>query len=142
MKKIILILLTVVLVSYVWASDVEMVAGDPRVKSIRQSYFTGTGNIADSASITTQGTDIWEIISYSLHLSAAGGANSLTVTINNGLGAAYDVIILTQDMTSVTDLIQLYSLGEFVLQNTDTLDFAWTNASGRTYGLVIRYRMK
>lgn len=74
-----------------------------------------------------------------LHLSAAGGAGDLTITLNSALGAAYDVNIVTEDMTLVTDLIWNPNGDLFYLAPDDTLDIAWANANTRTYGLEILY---
>ena len=125
-----------------YAADSVLAVGDPKQKSIRQYYVTGAAAIAASLSIPTQGTEIFELISLELALSAAGAAANLTVTLNSGLGANYDTIYLTQDMTSVNDLVQLYEPGEVVFSNLDSIDVAWANGSTRTYGLVIKYRLK
>ena len=73
-----------------------------------------------------------------IHLSAAGGAGNLTATVDAAAGAAYDAVLLTQDMTAVTDLLWQPS---FILQfeATDEVDFAWANGSTRTYGMTIYY---
>jgi hypothetical protein len=60
----------------------------------------------------------------------------LTVTIDDGTAAAYDTLILTQDMTAVTDLFWAPER-PIKLQATDAVDIAWANASTRTYGLTV-----
>ncbi len=73
-----------------------------------------------------------------IHLSAAGGAGNLTVTVNAADGAAYDTVLLTQNMTAVTDY--LYK-PDYPLQfeSGDEVDIAWANGGTKTYGLVIIY---
>ena len=73
-----------------------------------------------------------------VHLSAAGGAGDLTATVDAGAGAAYDLQIIKQDMTAVTDLVWQPSL-PMQFEATDEIDFAWANAGGKTYGLTIIY---
>ena len=83
----------------------------------------------------------WQFEEIRIHLSAAGGADDLTMTINHGTAAAYDVVILTQDMTSVVDFVwapdepMKFAAG-------DELDIAWANAGGRTYGLEIVWQYR
>jgi len=124
------------------AADAELASGVPRQKSIRTFYVTGSSDISTSLAPVTQNTDIYELVSIGIHLSAAGGANDFTPTLDSALGAAYDLVILTQDMTSVTDLLVTYDAGEILLDTGTELDFAWTNGSSRTYGLEVKYRLK
>lgn len=100
--------------------------------------FTGTGNVTATVETVAPGS-AWQLHSIKVSLSAAGGANDLTATIDKGAGAAYDTVILTQDMTAVTDL---YYAPERPIEMlaADELDLAWTNASGRTYGIEVVWR--
>jgi hypothetical protein len=80
----------------------------------------------------------FQLESISIHLSAAGGAGNLTATINANAGAAYDTLIMSEDMTTVQDL---YFAPErpILFEKGDTLDIAWANAGGKTYGLEVKY---
>lgn len=96
---------------------------------------TGSAAIAMTVAPGVQ----WKLIAVRLHLSAAGGAGNLTATMDSGTGAAYDTVLITEDMTSVTDY-------QYTPQNPwrfedDELDFAWANANGRTYGLEVCYKL-
>lgn len=71
-----------------------------------------------------------------IHLSAAGAAGDLTVTLDNGTGAAYDAILLTQSMVSVVDYVWIPARSIY-LKATDHLDIVWANASNRTYGIEV-----
>lgn len=81
----------------------------------------------------------WQLESIRVHLSAAGGAGDLTATINSTSGAVYDVVVLTQDMTSVTDLIWSPERPMEFLPD-DELIIAWANAGTKTYGLEIIFK--
>ena len=71
-----------------------------------------------------------------IHLNGAGGAGDLTITLNALAGAAYDVVLLTQDMTLVTDIILLPAQPhDFVVG--DVVEIAWANGSTRTYGIDV-----
>jgi len=124
------------------SADAPLTVGGWEVQQIRHFYATGDGDISESMSVQHQGTQLFELISVEIHLSDVGGANSLTMTQNSGLGDAYDSVWINQDMTSVTDLVVLYEPGEAMFSKLDTLDFAWTNASARTYGLTVKYRLR
>lgn len=81
----------------------------------------------------------WQLEEIRVHLSAAGGAGDLTATINHGTAAAYDIVILTEDMTSVVDLVwQPTRPREFM--PGDELDIAWANAGTKTYGLEVVFK--
>jgi microcystin degradation protein MlrC len=97
---------------------------------------TATGNVAIAKTVTpSQAAALDSII---LHLSAAGGAGNLTVTLDAAAGAAYDTVLLTQDMTLVTDLLWQPDR-PIELDNGDSVVVAWANAAGRTYGLTVNH---
>jgi hypothetical protein len=78
----------------------------------------------------------FKVESIRVHLSAAGGAGNLTAKVDSATDAAYDLVILTQDMTAVVDLVWIPTRAvEFAAG--DELDIAWVNGSTRTYGLEI-----
>lgn len=81
----------------------------------------------------------WQLESIRVHLSAAGGAGDLTATIDHGQGAVYDIVLLTEDMTAVVDLVWTPERPMEFLAD-DELDIAWANASTRTYGLEIVFK--
>lgn len=73
-----------------------------------------------------------------IHLSEAGASGNFTATVDAAAGAAYDAVILTQDMTTITDLIwQSDRIMQF--EAGDEINFAWANAGTKTYGLTIIY---
>ena len=78
----------------------------------------------------------WQLESVKLHLSAAGGAGSFTITVDANAGATYDVVIFTQDMTTSTDVLWIPER-PVILRNGDKLIFAYTNANNRAYGLEV-----
>lgn len=80
----------------------------------------------------------WTLREIRVHLSAAGGAGDLTATIDSGTNAAYDIVVLTQDMTSVLDLVWQPD-APMIFDKDDELEIAWANSSTRTYGLEVIY---
>jgi hypothetical protein len=94
-----------------------------------------TGAIA----LTVNPERAWQLEEICVHLSAAGGAGNLTAILDANAGAAYDVVILTQDMTSITDLVYAPER-PLVFENGDKLVVAWANASNRTYGVEVKHK--
>lgn len=81
----------------------------------------------------------FELMELRAHLNAAGGAGDLTVTLDALAGAAYDAVLLKQDMTAVTDLVFIPAQPmQFV--KGDKLAVAWANAQNKTYGVMAYVR--
>lgn len=95
-----------------------------------------TGNTAINESIDP-GKQGW-LKEVRVHLSAAGGAGNLTVTLDSIAGSTYDTVLMSQDMTSVTDLVWQPDVPVH-FDNGDKLVIAWANGSGRTYGFELKY---
>ena len=81
-----------------------------------------------------------------IHLSAAGGAGNLTVTLDGGaVAAVYDTVLMTQDMTAITDLVWVparplrFTYTDGVPATSDHLDLVYANANNRTYGITVLY---
>jgi len=98
----------------------------------RHSKATGAAAIAFSVA-----PDIsFQLNEIRIHLDIAGGAGDLTITLNDLAGPAYDVVLLTQDMTLVTDIILQPAQPHHFVRG-DSIDIAWANGSTRTYGLDV-----
>lgn len=95
---------------------------------------TGTGVIATAVNPGSP----WQIEGIRLHLSAVGGVGNLTITVDHGTGAAYDAVLLTQDMTAVTDLVWSPERPMQFPAGTE-VDISYANANGRTFGLEVIY---
>ena len=97
---------------------------------------TGAAAIAETLTPTTP--IVLECVK--LHLAAAGGAaEDFTVTIDSATNAVYDVVLFSQDMTTVSDICWVPDR-PIPIVNCDELDFAYANSNGRTYGLEVLYR--
>ena len=80
----------------------------------------------------------FQLLEVRVHLNGAGGAGNFTAKVDAINGAAYDLNIITQDMTAVVDLIwQPDSPLHF--DSGDEIDFAWDNAGTKTYGLEVKF---
>lgn len=102
---------------------------------IKRHHATGAAAISETVSPASS----FQIECLKVHLSAAGGAGDLTITVDANAGAAYDVVILTQDMTAVTDLVWAPER-PWYFESGDKLVIAWANANTRTYGLELSWR--
>jgi hypothetical protein len=100
----------------------------------KNSYTTGAVAIAKELAPGVS----WTLREIRIHLSAAGTAGNLTVTLDSGAGAAYDLVILTQDMSLITNLLW-QPTQPIKFTASDSIYIAWPNASVRTYGLEVIY---
>jgi len=91
---------------------------------------------AAAVSVTLAPAIAWQLQEIRIHLSAAGGAGNLTITEAALAGAAYDTILVTQDMTAVTNLVYFPARPlQFVAG--DAIVIAWANTGSKTYGIEI-----
>jgi len=105
--------------------------GDP----IRRHQATGAAALSQTISPGCA----FQLEHVKVHLSAAGGAGDLTVSIDADQGAAYDIVLKTQDMTAVTDLVWSPER-PLTFENGDKIVVAWANAGTKTYGLEVGWR--
>lgn len=78
----------------------------------------------------------FELLGYEVKLSAAGGAGSLTVTLDADVGAAFDQEFDTNDMTALAKINQLWNPAKLCKAN-DKVDFAYANANTKTFGIKV-----
>ena len=81
----------------------------------------------------------WQLESIRIHLSAAGTAGSLTATLDHSAGSAYDAVVYTKDLTSITSHVWHCERPMEFDKDTE-LDLAWVNGSSRTYGLEVVWK--
>ena len=82
----------------------------------------------------------FQLLEVRIHLNEAGGAGNLTATVDNNAGAAYDLNLITQDMTTIVDFVWQPEY-PIHFDKSDEIDFAWANAGTKTYGLEIKYNL-
>lgn len=100
-----------------------------------REQFRATGTGAMSQTLTADENLV--ILSMALHLSAAGGASeNFVAKVDADAGAAYDVVLLSEDMNTVTDI---YDNEPRYIAAGDDIDFTYTNTNGRTWGLTVQY---
>ncbi len=101
-------------------------------------------NLAGSETIvaTLVPTEDFKLVEVRVHLSSASTQDSFIVTLDSGLGSAYDVVLQTQAMAGLTDYIWVLSEAERRLFNSDDkLVFAYANNDGDTVGLEVLYQV-
>ena len=99
---------------------------------------TGSGAIASTLAPATN----FVLVAIKLHLNGAADAEAFTATVDSTEGAAYDVIVYqvaAGTMQNKTDVTHSFD-PPMPFKNGDEIDFAYTNSSGRTYGLEVVYR--
>jgi len=84
---------------------------------------------------------VWELMDVRVTLNAAGTSDTFTATIDSKLGAGYDILLISQDFTTVTDYREIFEPDEARFQNGDEFDFQWTNTNTKTWGLEVYYKL-
>jgi len=106
-----------------------------------ETPYTGSGNVVVGTERIAPGA-AFRLTEIELHLSAAPttGAQNLVITKDDGVGVAYDLVILTIDLVAnaVTDLV---IKPDKTCKATDVITAAWTNTDGRTYGLIFKHQL-
>ena len=98
-----------------------------------EKNFKATGSGAMSETITIDKAT--KILSIHLHLSSVGAtAENLSIYIDSDSGTAYDNVLITQDMNTLTDF---FSNTEIHLFPGSDLDFTYTNTDASTWGLEV-----
>jgi len=124
MKKLIVAILILLLSSTAFAFDILI------------TRATGSAGLSTTLSPAIG----FELIDVRIHVGVAPTTSeNFTITLDSDTGTAYDTLIYSYDMKTVTDI--LWTPEETVKFDAgDSLDFAWTNTDTKTYGLEIRYR--
>lgn len=100
-----------------------------------EKNFKATGSGAMSETITIDKAT--KILSVSLHLSSVGATSeNFVIAVDSDEGTAYDTVLFTQDMDTVTDV---YSNTEYSLFPGSDLDFTYANTDASTWGLEVVY---
>ena len=97
----------------------------------------GAGSIA--ATIAVPASEVYKIEHVTLHLSPAPTTSeNFTITLNAASGSEYDMLLQSADLSSssTTDLVW-YPDGDLYLTGGDSLDIAFANTDGVTYGLQV-----
>lgn len=95
-----------------------------------------TGALA--IAMTVAPTVAFQIEEVRVHLSAGGAATDLTITVDSAAGAAYDVVLLTQAMNGVSNLV-FQPTRPYVFSAGDEIDIAYANGGAATYGVEVIY---
>jgi len=107
-----------------------------------ETPFTGTGNLVVGTNKIAPAA-VFRLTEIELHLNAAPTTDTpqvLVITKDDGVDAAYDVVILSIDMVdnAITDLRIKPGM---VCKSTDVITAAWTNTDGKTYGLIFKHQL-
>ena len=95
---------------------------------------------AAAIAITVSPGEPWELEGIRVHLSAAGAAGNLTVTVDSANGSAYDTVLFTQAMAGVTDVDHRWSPTQKFTNKNDKVVIAYTNTGTVTWGVEIIHK--
>ncbi len=102
------------------------------------TYKSGQAAATGAISFTlTADAESW-VQEVRLHLGAVGVAGNLVIFVDRVTGPSYDVVYVTQDMTSTQNFVY-QPVSPIVLQAGDALRVTWANASNIGYGLEVIY---
>lgn len=103
----------------------------------RYHTFKYTGAAAVAQSIAP-GTGEFRLAGFAIHASGAVGAESITFTIDDKDGAAYDVEIHSVSLNGLTSKVSMIPWDERIpIKEGSELDVAWANGGTLTYGLKV-----
>ena len=108
---------------------------DAAATTYAEKNFKATGSGAMSETITIDKAT--RILSITLHLSSVGATSeNFVVAIDSDSGTAYDAVLISQDMNTVTTY---FTNTEIHLYPGSDLDFTYTNTDASTWGLEVVY---
>lgn len=106
-----------------------------RMLPVNKTSATGSAAIAATRTATANE----RLLSVTCHFSAAPTTSeNFTITLDANDGAAYDTLLFSIDpsASSATDLVW-FPDGDFIMENGDAIDVAFTNTDTVTYGVQI-----
>jgi len=95
---------------------------------------------SSAIAVTLDPRCLFELESFRLHLSAGGAASNLTITIDSGVNAVYDTVLLTQAMSGITDVDKRWNPTPKLTNELDKIVIAYTNGGSATWGMEITYK--
>jgi len=99
-------------------------------------FFRATGAAAMAETIVAEGNI--RIHNVQVHLDAAPAeTNIFTIKIDAKPGPAYDTVLYTKEMNTLTDDVKEFD--SFLVQGGDEVDFAMPNTGTDTWGLTVAY---
>ncbi len=107
------------------------------VNGLKIDKVTGT---TGAVALVTSATGDLVLESVRVHLSAVGGTGVLTVTVDDNDGAVYDVVLASQDMTSLADYVYIPTNG-LNFKAGDKINVNYANAGNKTYGVKVVTRL-
>lgn len=123
--------------------QVDLTAGSAVIGKVKNdpTFSAATGSSAIALAVNPSGA--FRLLRVECHFSAAPTTSeNFTVTLDAGDGAAYDVLLRSEDpsATSATDLVFTFGEG-WEFETDDDIDVAFTNTDGATYGLRVVYEL-
>ena len=104
-------------------------------------YVAETFTTADTIKTMYGDNHPFELVGYEVHLSAVGGAGTLTVTLDAADGSAFDTVLGSHDMTSDADVSTMFD-PPIPCKANDKIDVAYANANDKTFGIKIFTRRR
>lgn len=119
-----------------------LAAGTAVIGKVRNNPVFNPATGAGAISLATAPGAIFRLLRVELHLDAAPTQETFTITLDAGDGAAYDVLLFSENMATDTPADLIIPFGDgYEFEADDEIDLAWTNTDGRTYGVRVVYEL-
>ena len=104
----------------------------------RRANFVSYYNTAAGAAAETLAPGIpFRLVHLHMECSDTTASENFTITMDNGLGAAYDAILYSTDLNGGKNLSKSWGNEEMWFHGDAELDIAYANSNSRTWGLEI-----
>ena len=127
--------------AYTLLARLKDIATGAAPTTVETPFTATTGNIA-AATHKIAPAAAFKLTEIQLHLaSAPTGANpNLVISLDDGVGAAYDLNILTLDLVAnaVTDLVIKPNM---TCKAADVITAAWTNTNNITWAIKFKHQL-
>lgn len=91
---------------------------------------------AETVKIALAAKQDFKFLGFRLHIAVAPGETDImTITIDSAKGAAWDTVIYSGELNTVTNLEYINPNVDLPFSKDDILRVAWPNAAGRTFGI-------
>ena len=94
---------------------------------------TGSSALAETLAPGYAGKLV-RIVSIRLHLSAGGGSETFSASVDSATNAVYDGPLYSQSVSGATDF---FTTRDYYVDGGDEIDFALTNGGSATWGLEV-----
>lgn len=111
---------------------------DDSISILMRQYATGSGS---AIALTITPAMPYQLKEIRIHLAQAAGSNVFSATLDSGLGAAYDAVLCSQNLSGLTDYNKLYDTDcAPTIHGDDSVVFASAGSITGAWAIEVWYR--